>query len=131
MIAWLFIALLGLLGALYVSTPLRKGPRRDLPGRKPFAVEAVRRKEEALAAIVDLERDLEAGKLNEADFATLRREQEGHALDALRAIDGMAGVEREDEEIEAEIAQARARLECTNCGATRTGSGGCPRCGAS
>lgn len=131
MIAGLFVALLALLAAYYVAVPLARGPRRDLPQRTSLAAEAARRKQNALTAIVDLERDLEAGKLGAEDFEVLRDEQEAHALSALKAIDSLAGVERADEDIEAEIAGVRARLACPACGATRSRRGPCPRCGAS
>jgi cytochrome c-type biogenesis protein CcmH/NrfG len=131
MIAALLVALLSVLALAWVLSPLRRGPRRDLPQHRSLLDDAIRAKNEALDAIVDLERDRDAGKLTDEDLEALSSEQAARALAALEEIDALQGSVRADDEIEAEIAAARDRLACPACGATRGGRGPCPRCGAS
>ena len=80
-------------------------------------------------AIVDLEGDRTMGKLSEPDFEALRADYESQALAALRELDALGELSARDRELEAEIAQVRARLRCPSCGGARVGSERCSRCG--
>ena len=127
MIAFVIVALLVVAAMAYVLWPLL-GTRKRVPTEtSPALAEAMGRKRAALGAIVDLESDHDMRKLSDPDFEALRRDYEAEALDALRALDALQG--QPDDEIEREIAEVRARLECPACGAPRPAGAACPRCG--
>ena len=130
MIPALFVAALSVLALFYVIAPLRRGPRRDVARRSSRLDEAYARKQEALTAIVDLERDHAAGKLERRDLDALTAEQEAKALAAMRDIDALEQNETSEDVIEEEIAAARRRLECPRCGSPREPGPPCPRCGS-
>jgi hypothetical protein len=114
----------------YVLAALGVRPERAAGRDERDLLEA--RKRSALAAIVDLEDERAVGKLAEPDFDMLAAVYEAEALEALRALDalGVAAAEpSEADGVEAEIAAARARLECPHCGAARRPGSPCPRCG--
>ena len=130
MIDVLVVALLVAIAVVLVVRPLRRGARDDVEGSETQQVaDAEARKDSALEAIVDLEGDRTMGKLSEPDFEALRADYESQALTALRELDALDGLSSRDRELEAEIAQVRARLRCPSCGGARAGSGRCPRCG--
>jgi hypothetical protein len=128
MIPILVVIVAALAGIAFVAIPLRRGPR-SFPGLSSTATqEAEDRKSAALAGIVDLEQELEIGKLSRDDFEILREEYERDAVAALHELD--SGVTSADDALEKEIAAARARLACPSCGAPRAAGGPCPRCGS-
>lgn len=129
MIAGILVALLALLALAFVVAPVRTGPRPERPDLSLLVVEAASRKRAALTAILDLETEKEIGKLSPADFDALRAEYEAQAFAALAELDSLEAASGNDA-IEEEIAAVRERLACPSCGAVRTGSGSCPRCGA-
>ena len=130
MIDVLVVALLVTLAVVFVVRPLRRGSAEasEVPGMQR-AEEAEARKDSALEAIVDLEGDRTMGKLSEPDFEALRADYESQALAALRELDALGELSARDRELEAEIAEVRARLRCPSCGGARVGSERCPRCG--
>ena len=138
MIGAAVVAVLVVVALAYVLLPLlTPGPRRNEPTTPDPDLEARQRKHAALAAIVDLEREHAMGKLGDDDLEALRRSLEAEALEALRSIDRSrpiqpAGAAREgdDDKLEREIAEMRARLRCPACGAPRSQEPPCPRCGA-
>jgi hypothetical protein len=126
MIATILVIVAALAGLAYVAIPLRRGPRAFTGTGTSATQEAEDRKSAALAGIVDLEQELEIGKLSQDDFEILRAEYERDAIAALHELD--AGTE--EDTLEKEIAAARARLACPSCGAPRAAGGPCPRCGS-
>ena len=130
MIDVLVVALLVAIAVVLVIRPLRRGSRvaPDSPESEQ-AADAEARKDSALEAIVDLEGDRTMGKLSEPDFEALRADYESQALAALRELDALGELSARDRELEAEIAQVRARLRCPSCGGARVGSERCSRCG--
>ncbi|MDQ3878527.1 MAG: hypothetical protein M3290_09310 [Actinomycetota bacterium] len=128
MIADLAIAILACAAIAYVA-----GAPRRAPGRFPDLVRATEdelnsKKRSALGAIIDIEDERTVGKLSQEDFEILRREYEAEALDALMELDSLGSVP-DDDLLEAEIAEMRARLACPRCGAPRLSAGPCERCG--
>lgn len=130
MIAAILIALAAALALAYVAAPLRRGPRRDLPGTGLLAEEADAKKRAALGAIVDLEQERDAGKLSDTDFAALRAEYEAQALAALKELDVIQSSTGDGDAIEREIAAVRQKMACPSCGAARLPGESCPKCGA-
>ena len=133
MVAAIVIAVLACLALAYVTVPLRRGPQHaDEPVIPPDVEAATEQKRAALTGILDLEEELETGKLAAADFTTLRDMYEREALDALQRLDRLQTQHDLDEELEREIAGARADLSCPNCGALKEISATtCSKCGAS
>ena len=129
MIATIAIVVLAVAALVYVAIPLRRGPRLEVDAAPTAQEEAQDDKVLALAAIVDLEQERDAGKLSREDFAFLRDEYERDALEALRKLDA-SGNASLDDELEKEIAAARQRLACPSCGAPRDAATTCARCGA-
>jgi hypothetical protein len=123
----LVVGILALAAAAYVFAPLQGGPRRAFAPRRDRFEEAEGRKLAALLAVLELEQELEAGKLSEADHASLRSEYEQQALGALNELDELRD-RSESDVLEAEIAAARARMACPTCGHTRAPREACPRC---
>jgi hypothetical protein len=125
----MIVAFLALCALAYVAGPLRRGPRtveREESGPRDALEE---RKEAALQALVDLEEEADLGKLDAEELAVLRERYEREALDALVALDSV-GAPGEDDPLEAEVAAARMRLTCPECGAPREPGTRCIRCGA-
>jgi rubrerythrin len=123
------------LGALaYVAFPIWRGGGSLVGEVSTRADEAAGRKRAALDAIVDLEEERAAGKLSESDFTNLLARYERDAVRALDDLDA-ARAPGTDADLEAEIAAARARLVCPECGrskataAREAASNPCPRCG--
>jgi hypothetical protein len=80
--------------------------------------ELVETKHQLYRSILDLEFDQSVGKVSEADYLFLRRQQEGEALAVLKEMDELAAARGTPEgpgadlgdRLEAEIAAARERL---------------------
>jgi hypothetical protein len=132
-IAAVVIAALACMALVYISVPLRRGPEQVLePEMSPAVETATEQKRAALTGIIDLEEELAAGKLAPADFSTLRDMYEREALDALRRLDDLQTHTDLNDDLEREIAAARADLSCPSCGALKEASASiCSRCGAS
>ncbi|MDT8369446.1 MAG: zinc ribbon domain-containing protein [Longimicrobiales bacterium] len=98
-------------------------------------VEAVRRVR--LLALRDTEYDYHMGKLDDADFAALKRELTAEALEAMKAVEEEAstrGGRSSRAEVEAEVAALRRGLRdgsaCTRCARMNpSGSRFCASCG--
>jgi hypothetical protein len=81
--------LLGLVVALVVSVPLRRGPSVDRrEDERRAALEAA--KEAKYREIRDAELDFRMGKLTEADYRLTDRELRGQAIEILRELDEYA-----------------------------------------
>lgn len=81
-------------------------------------------KNQALAALREIEFDRETGKLSEADFAELHARYQSRAVEALRAEESGRGERTATADVEALVA---AKVQ-----AMRSGTGGpriCPTCG--
>jgi hypothetical protein len=128
MIAAAFVGLLAVVALGFVMQPMRSGPRRDEGEENALVEEATARKRSALVAIVDMENEHTAGKLSDEDLAALRTRYEMEALQALSDLDALS-VRDQDDDLENEIADMRARLTCPNCGELRTPGTSCPACG--
>ena len=128
MIAVILVGLLAAVALGFVMEPLRSGARRDEDEESALVEDAAARKRAALVAIVDMENEHTAGKLSEEDLNSLRSRYELEALQALRDLDAFAARD-EDDELESEIADMRARLTCPSCGELRTPGTPCPACG--
>ena len=126
MIWSVLVAFMAAVALAYVSAPLRRGPRRDLPDRHVRQRATEERKRAALDAIVDLEAERDLGKLSEPDFEVLRDDYERVALQALKELDALGA---SDDPVEAEIAARRDAIACPHCGAARGAGSRCPRCG--
>ncbi len=120
------VALLACAALYYVISPLRR-PVRLQPPDPAVAIEA--RKRGALEAILDLEAEVDAGKLSASDFERLRSEYEAEAVGAIREL-GLVETAEADDPLEFEIATVRTRLTCPSCGAPRSDTGRCAACGA-
>jgi hypothetical protein len=129
-VIWVVIvALLAVVALAYVAAPLRRGPRRSFPDTSEEVARIGERKAAALTAILDIEEERDVGKLSVRDFELLRDQYEREALTALHELDAIQASELGDEELEAEIAAARARMVCPSCGRPSPTGGRCSRCG--
>ena len=72
-------------------SPSDRVPRRDEENGTSLREEAAARKHSALVAIVDMENEHSAGKLSDADLATLKTQYELEALKALHDLDALLG----------------------------------------
>lgn len=82
---------LAVAAAGYVLLPLFRGPvAPPAGGAASERARLVARREAALRALRDLALDHATGKMNDADYETLRRGQEAAALDVLRRLDALA-----------------------------------------
>ena len=131
MIPALIVAAAALAALAWVLAPTRR-PEASPVGEVDERRDALLAEKRAgLAAIVELEEDLAGGKLTTPDFEALRRTYEDKVLVALEALESEAAhPTTPDEQIEAEVAAARARLSCARCGALRPTGEACPRCGS-
>ncbi|MEQ8329068.1 MAG: hypothetical protein RH859_01270 [Longimicrobiales bacterium] len=132
-------ALVALAAVLFIIQPLVKGLHASLDREDDELTETEARKRVALLALRDVEYDFLAGKLDDADYRSLKGELTAEALAALEADE--AAQERREAGIlgppalEAEIARARARmaegiLVCRSCAfGNEEGSRYCSACG--
>lgn len=121
------VIVFALVAIAWVALPLLSGRRTDTPPPPPAKDEANARKNAALGALVDIEDELELGKLSAADFEVLRAEYERDALHALKDFDALEG----KDPLEDEIAAMRRSMTCPNCGALRRPGEACSKCDAS
>ena len=128
MIATLVIALLAIAGLVYVIAPV--GRQRETLVEVRAESDAEEQKRVALAGILDLEEERDAGKLSDAEFKELRARYEHDAVAALHALEDTSQ-DVVDDRLEREIAAARAKLRCHTCGAPRGSATRCPSCGSS
>lgn len=119
------VIVFALVAIAWVALPLLSGRRTDTPP-PPAKDEANARKNAALGALVDIEDELELGKLSAADFEVLRAEYERDALHALKDLDALEG----KDPLEDEIAAMRRSMTCPNCGALRRPGEACSKCDA-
>ena len=101
------VAALALAGAILVALPIVRavpGPVLDTRGDELNA-----RKRAALEALVDLQAEHAIGKLSDDDYEQLQTTYQAEALTVLDEIE--AAGDSAGDELEAEIAATRARLE--------------------
>ena len=122
---------------LYILEPVLSGRAAPLYDGVDDFDEGAARRRVALTALRDLEYDRATGKLDDADYETLRTELSREALQHLEPGDRSGGdraVERSSRELEAEIRQIRRALreglQCESCGHLNGfGARFCGRCG--
>ncbi len=97
---------------------------------------SARRRDQALAALREIEFDQATGKLSDEDYARLQAKYSAEAVEALRAADASADRNAAGAAVERLIAEAResakrsGRKFCEECGAVLEGSGRfCVECG--
>ena len=125
---------------LFLLQPVVKGLHASLDRDDDELTETEARKRVALLALRDVEYDYLAGKLDEADYRSLKAELTAEALAALEADeaarDGGGPDADGPADLEAEIARARARLSpgtlvCRSCSfGNEEGSRFCSACGS-
>lgn len=130
MITNLLVVLAALCGIAYVLSPLRAGPRRDIPTSSIAFEEANERRRAAFTALLDIEEERDIGKLSAEDFKSLQGEYEVEALHAIDALERIGDSPENDQELEAEIADLKNKMTCPNCGALRKPGETCNACGA-
>src|SRR5918996_2324494 len=124
----LLVVLIGV-SVAYISMPLLRGARKQSDVAAIRLEEAGIRKDAALGALIDIENERLIGKLSTSDFELLRDEYEAEALAALKELDAIEAGDGSDDELEAEIAAMRVRMECPNCGGLRIPGEACSKCG--
>ena len=122
---------------LFLIQPVVKGLHASLEREDDELTDTEARKRVALLALRDVEYDFLAGKLDEADYRSLKSELTAEALAALEADEAASrGASSEaDDDIEAEIARLRVGLRegvpCPACAfANEAGSRFCSACGS-
>ncbi len=126
--------------AVLVLEPIVRGSRASLERTNDEMSEAEATRRVRLLALRDAEYDYQMGKLDEADYRSLRAELAAEALAAMEAVEAEKGggpnsrVSPAPDALEAEIAAARAGLrDGTTCGAcghgNPAGSRFCASCG--
>lgn len=130
MTAAIIVAALAVGAIAYIVAPIGRW-HRDVE-ESSSETEAEEKKRVALIGILDLEEERDGGKLSEAEFIDLRARYERDALAALQELDKIAPAATAEEQLEREIAAARAKLSCGTCGAPRVDEGvPCASCGSS
>lgn len=125
----LVIAVVGL-----VLEPLIRGRTASLQRENDEMTEAEATRRVKLLALRDTDYDYEMGKLDEADYRSLRSQLSAEALAAMKDVETeRAGVDAEAD-LEAQIAAVRAGMRsgtvCTDCGHRNPlGSRFCGGCG--
>ena len=126
MVALIVGTALALCALAYVLYPLFVEPRANPVGHRASRPEPTAR-EEAVAALREVEFDRETGKLSDADYATLKGRYTADAVAAMRAESpeltlSSAGASSDqasvpDDLVEAEIRRARSAVAaCADCG---------------
>ena len=122
---------------VFVLHPLIRGASAPMGREEDEPTEAEARSRVTLLALRDVEYDYVSGKLDEEDYARLKKELSVEALEALetreRELEDRAG-EAGAADLEAEIARARQGLRtgtvCAVCaGENEPGSRFCAHCG--
>jgi hypothetical protein len=150
---------LAIAAVLLVLEPiLRPGGASAPADVEPAEDPKERRKEQALAALKEIEFDRATGKLSDADYEKMHARYTREAVEALRDVEAMTGASggnghgpaaagaagaglpavapvAADDPVERLIAEARQASKgkrfCSNCGAVLEGSGRfCVECGA-
>lgn len=130
MTAAIIVGALAIAAVVYIVTPI--GRSRRAVDEAVFETPAEERKRVALTGILDLEEELDAGKLSEPEFVDLRARYEHDAVEALKELDTVESGPHLGDRLEEEIAAARAKLRCGTCGAPRgIDALRCPSCGSS
>ena len=120
---------------LFLLQPVVKGLQASLGRNDDELTDTEARKRVALLALRDVEYDFLAGKLDEADYRSLKAELTAEALAALEADEAASSTDASaDDDLEAEIAKIRAGLRaglvCAACGFdNEDGSRFCSSCG--
>ena len=121
---------------LFILQPMLSGRRVSLHREMDELTEAESRRRVTLLALRDVEYDYATGKLDEADYGSLRRELAAEALTALARADSEAAAgPGAPPAIEGEIARLRSGLRsgttCAVCGTgNEAGSSFCGYCSA-
>jgi hypothetical protein len=107
---------------LFILQPVAKGLHASLDREEDELTETEARKRVALLALRDVEYDFLAGKLDEADYRSLKGELTAEALAALEADEKARQGGATLSDLEAEIAEVREELReglsCLDCGFT-------------
>jgi cytochrome c-type biogenesis protein CcmH/NrfG len=137
MTLYLGVALVTAAVLLFLLQPVVKGIHASLEREDDELTETEARKRVALLALRDVEYDFLAGKLDEADYRSLKSELTAEALAALEADEAAKGAGRASvaPDLEAEIARIRKGLRsgaaCPVCSFTNDdGSRFCSACGS-
>lgn len=105
--------------ALWILRPLQLPLHRMTTPDDDRWRELIETKHQLYRSILDLEFDQSVGKVSDADYLVLRRQQEGEAIAVLTELDRIsagqaaaasAGAVGVEDRLEAEIAAARQRL---------------------
>ena len=115
---WLLTLLLAGASAAYLLYPIL-GPKRRSYGSRVLIslqeerlVQAVEERDNAYAAISELDLDLAAGNLNEVDYQEMRTRYKGQAVAALIALDQEQTIQNEQAEaIEKAVSAVRVQLK--------------------
>jgi len=112
----------------FVGEPLLGHRRLHRQGETPPRAQESERlnlqKEGLYTAIQDLDFDYQTGKVDQRDYAELRQQLEGEAMETLRELDGIDPLAALDERLEQQIADLRAASSTTEA-LTDV----CPQCG--
>jgi len=82
-------------------------------------------KEMLYGAIRDLDFDFQTGKVDQNDYAELRQQLEGEAVQVLRQLDAGDALVALDHEIEQQVLALRRHSGSTVCGSQRESCSGC------
>lgn len=82
-------------------------------------------KEMLYGAIRDLDFDFQTGKVDHKDYAELRQQLEGEAVQILRQLDAADSLVVLDQEIEQQVLALRRHSTSTACGSQRESCSGC------
>jgi hypothetical protein len=82
-------------------------------------------KEMLYGAIRDLDFDFQTGKVDQKDYAELRQQLEGEAVQVLRQLDAGDALVALDHEIEQQVLALRRHSGSTVCGSQRESCSGC------
>ena len=82
-------------------------------------------KEMLYGAIRDLDFDFQTGKVDQKDYAELRQQLEGEAVQVLRQLDAGDALVALDHEIEQQVLALRRHSASTVCGSQRESCSGC------
>jgi hypothetical protein len=138
MTLYLGVALVTAAVVMFILQPVVKGIHASLEREDDELTETEARKRVALLALRDVEYDFLAGKLDEADYRTMKSELTAEAMAALEADEAARSGERPmaTDDLEAEIARLRSGLRgddaeaCPACSfANEAGSRFCSACG--